>query len=197
MSRDKLRKTCDPPHTGRNLFLARGLLCVCDCEARAGRQGGELVDRIAARAPVGKLFLIKALGHTRVPFARYRPDHRAGIELATIDPYRAAEAAADLECRLDDGIARKARRDRLEIFSRRAIAYPPRWAGTVILNSLCRMIPWARRPCEAVRPAKCCRTRSATCSRQSRQSRRGAAERLAILAANRSAAIEFRCGAPR
>jgi hypothetical protein len=29
-----------------------------------------------------------------VPFAGYRPDHRAGVELGTIDAHRAAEAAA-------------------------------------------------------------------------------------------------------
>jgi hypothetical protein len=51
----------------------------------------------------------------RVPFAGYRPDHRAGVELGTIDAHRAAEAAADLERRLDDRVAREARRDRFEI----------------------------------------------------------------------------------
>jgi hypothetical protein len=39
-----------------------------------------------------------------VPFAEDRPDHRAGVELAAIDAQRAAEAAADLERRLDDGV---------------------------------------------------------------------------------------------
>src|SRR5438132_9348547 len=43
------------------------------------------------------------------------PDHGAGVELATIDAHRAAEAAADPERRLDDGVAREARRDRFEI----------------------------------------------------------------------------------
>jgi hypothetical protein len=47
--------------------------------------------------PVRKLVFVEALGHARVPFAAYRPDHRAGVELATIDAHRAAEAAADLE----------------------------------------------------------------------------------------------------
>jgi hypothetical protein len=36
-----------------------------------------------------------------MPFPGYRPDHRAGIELATIDAHRAAEAVTDLERRLD------------------------------------------------------------------------------------------------
>jgi hypothetical protein len=31
-----------------------------------------------------------------VPFAERRPDHHAGVELATIDAHRAPEAAADL-----------------------------------------------------------------------------------------------------
>ena len=55
---------------------------------------------------------------------RYGPDHCAGLELATIDAHRAAEAAADLERRLDDGVAREARRDRFEIrdFAGRAAA---------------------------------------------------------------------------
>ena len=30
-------------------------------------------------------FFVEALGHARVPFLGYRPDHRAGVELATID----------------------------------------------------------------------------------------------------------------
>jgi hypothetical protein len=54
------------------------------------------IDRIAARAPVRKLLFVEALGHARVPFAGYRPDHRAGVELAAIDAHRAAEAVADL-----------------------------------------------------------------------------------------------------
>src|SRR6202030_163968 len=67
----------------------------------------------------------------RVPFARCRPDQRTGVELATIDAHRAAEAAADLERRLDDGVARQARRDRFEIgdFAGRGAAghsVPPR-----------------------------------------------------------------------
>jgi hypothetical protein len=74
-----------------------------DREARADCQCGELIDRIAARAPVRKLPFVKALGHTRVPFAGHRPDHRARVELAAIGAHRAAEAAADLERRLDEG----------------------------------------------------------------------------------------------
>jgi len=106
-------------------------LSVGDREARADRKCGKLIDRIAAGAPVRKLLFIEALGHTRVPFAGYRPDHRAGVELATIDAHRAAETAADLERRLDDGVARQARRDWFEIgdFAQRAAAgqsVPPR-----------------------------------------------------------------------
>ena len=74
-------------------------LCVGDREAGADRQCGELIDRVAAGAPVGKLLVVEALRHARVPFAGYRPDHRAGVELAAIDAHRAAEAAADLERR--------------------------------------------------------------------------------------------------
>src|SRR6266446_1076510 len=66
-----------------------------------------------------------------MPFAGYRPDHRGGVEFAAVDAHRAAEAAADLERRLDDGIARQARRDRFEIrdFAGRAAvghSVPPR-----------------------------------------------------------------------
>ena len=71
-------------------------------QPRADSQCSEPTDRIAARAPVRELPFVEALGHARVPFAGLRPDHRAGIELAIIDPHRAAEAAADLERRLDD-----------------------------------------------------------------------------------------------
>jgi hypothetical protein len=88
---------------------------VGDRKARADGERGELIDRIAPRAPIRQLLLVELLGHTRLPFARYRPDHRARVELATIDAHRAAEAAADIERRLDDGVARQARRDRLEI----------------------------------------------------------------------------------
>src|SRR3984893_14560641 len=106
-------------------------LCVGDREACADCQCGERIDPIAASAPVRKLLFVEALGHTRVPFAGYWPDHRAGVELATIDAHRAAEAAADLERRLDDGVPRQARRDRFEIgdFAGRAAAghsVPPR-----------------------------------------------------------------------
>ena len=44
-------------------------LCVGDREARADSQCGELIDRIAASAPVRKLLFVEALGHTRLPFA--------------------------------------------------------------------------------------------------------------------------------
>jgi hypothetical protein len=53
-------------------------------------------------------------GHARLPFAGDRPDHRAGIELAAIDAHRAAEAAADLERRFYDGVARQVRRSPME-----------------------------------------------------------------------------------
>ena len=86
-------------------------LRVGDREARADCQYGELIDRIAASAPVCKFLFVEALGHMWVPLAGYRPDHRAGIELSAIDAHRAAEAAADLERRLDDGVAREARQE--------------------------------------------------------------------------------------
>jgi hypothetical protein len=81
-----------------------GPLSVGDREARADGKGGELIDRIAAGAPVRKLFFVELLGHARVPLAGHRPDHRAGVEFAAIDAHRAAEAAPDLERRLDDGL---------------------------------------------------------------------------------------------
>jgi hypothetical protein len=87
----------------------------CLGKARADCQCGELIDRIAPSAPVRKLLFIELLGHARVPFSGYWPDHCAGVKLTTIDAHRAAEAAADLEGRLDDGVAREARQDRLEI----------------------------------------------------------------------------------
>jgi hypothetical protein len=90
-------------------------LSVGDRQARANCQCGELIDRIAAGAPVRKILFIELLRHTRLPFAGYRPDHRGRIELTTIDAHRAAEAAADFERGLDDGVAGEVRRDRLEI----------------------------------------------------------------------------------
>ena len=86
--------------------------CVRDREARADGQGRELIDRVAAGAPVRQLLLVEALGHARVPFAGFRPDHRAEIELAAVDAHRTAETATALERRLDDGVARQARQDR-------------------------------------------------------------------------------------
>ena len=43
-------------------------LCVGDRDARADCQCGGLIGGIAASAPVRKLLLVEALGHTRVPF---------------------------------------------------------------------------------------------------------------------------------
>jgi hypothetical protein len=57
----------------------------------------DLIDRVAAGPPIRKFAFIEALGHVRLPFAGFRPDHGAGVELAAIDPHRAAEAVADLE----------------------------------------------------------------------------------------------------
>ena len=92
----------------------------------SGRRAGR--SRRGRRAPAPPRRGARAF---RVPFAGGRPEHRAGIELAAIDAYRAAEAAADLERRLDDGVARQARRHRFEIgeFAGRAAAGysgPPR-----------------------------------------------------------------------
>ena len=41
---------------------------------RADRQGRELIDRVAAGAPVRELFFVKALWHARMPFAGLLPD---------------------------------------------------------------------------------------------------------------------------
>jgi hypothetical protein len=62
--------------THQQLYLLS--LCVGDREARADGQRGELIDRIAAGAPVRKLLVIEALGYVRAPFAGDRLDHRAG-----------------------------------------------------------------------------------------------------------------------
>src|SRR5262249_10694066 len=91
------------------------LLCCRDREASADRQRRELIDRIAARTPVRKLLHIEALGHPWIPFFGNRTDHRTRIDLATIDAHRAAEAAANFEGRLDDGVAGEVRRGRFEI----------------------------------------------------------------------------------
>ena len=82
----------------------------------ACRWSGRRADR-PPRGPraVGKLFLVELRGHMRLPFAGHRPGSPRRVKLAAIDPHRATEAAADLECRLDDGVACQARRDRLEI----------------------------------------------------------------------------------
>ena len=48
---------------------------VGDREARADGQGRQLIDGVAAGAPVRQLLLVEPLGHARVPFAGVRPDH--------------------------------------------------------------------------------------------------------------------------
>src|ERR1700680_449686 len=117
--------------------------CVRDREARADGQARELIDRVAAGAPVRQLLVVEALGHARLPFAGYRPYHRAGIELAAIDAHRAAEAAADLERGFNDRITRQARRHRFEIgdFAGRGAAghsVPPRsvrWVRKILTSN--------------------------------------------------------------
>jgi hypothetical protein len=66
-------------------------LCLADCDPCADGRRGEPIDRIAAGAPVRELLFVEALGHARVPTAGHRPDHRAGVDLATFDAHRAAE----------------------------------------------------------------------------------------------------------
>jgi len=63
---------------------------------RARGECGELIDRVAAGAPVRKLLLVETVGHMRMPFTAYRLDHNAGIQFPAIDAHRAAEAAAEL-----------------------------------------------------------------------------------------------------
>src|SRR5215469_15805012 len=121
------------------LIFQNTTLCVSDREARADRQRGELINCITAGEPVRKLVFVEAFGHARVPFAGGRADHRAGVELATIDTHRAAEVTADVESRLDDGVAGETWRHRFEIgdFSGQAAAghtVPPRWSSVAILN---------------------------------------------------------------
>jgi hypothetical protein len=57
---------------------------------------GELIDRLAAGTPVGKLLFVKALGQIWMPFTGNRPDHGARIERAAIDPHRCAAVAASI-----------------------------------------------------------------------------------------------------
>src|SRR5690242_2221607 len=101
------------PGSPRRFSLCR--LSLRHGEAGADRQRGELIDRVAAGAPVRELLFVEALGHPRMPFAGVRADHRAGVELPAIDAHGAAEAAADLEGGFDHGVAGEARRDRLEV----------------------------------------------------------------------------------
>jgi hypothetical protein len=72
---------------------AKFRLSIGDGEARADRQGGELIDRVAAGALVGEFLFVETLGHVGMPFSSLGPDDRAGVDLAAIDPHRALEAA--------------------------------------------------------------------------------------------------------
>ena len=47
-------------------------LSIGDREASADGQRGELIDRVAAGEPVGKLLFVEGLGILRVPFAGHR-----------------------------------------------------------------------------------------------------------------------------
>jgi hypothetical protein len=60
------RAVTAPAHAACRFLLG---LSVGNREARPDRQGGELIDRIAASAPVRKLLFVEALGHARVPFS--------------------------------------------------------------------------------------------------------------------------------
>ncbi len=80
-------------------FFSLTALPVGDRRARADGQGGELMLLFLEMAP--------AWG---AAVARYRPITASGVELAAIDAHCAAEAAADLERRLNDGVAGAARR---------------------------------------------------------------------------------------
>jgi hypothetical protein len=53
-------------------FLFSAPLSIGNREPGADGQGGELIDRVAAGAPVRKLLFVEALGHARVPFAGFR-----------------------------------------------------------------------------------------------------------------------------
>jgi hypothetical protein len=64
-----LRRPHAPPYSSA-LMLGS---CVGDCEARADCQRGELIDRIAAGAPVRQLLFGELLRHARGPFAGHRP----------------------------------------------------------------------------------------------------------------------------
>jgi hypothetical protein len=48
-------------------------------EAMPDRQGDQLIDGVAAGAPVRQLLLVEPLWHPRVPFTELRADHHAGI----------------------------------------------------------------------------------------------------------------------
>jgi hypothetical protein len=100
--RAQLRRLLDQPDAG-DVLMVTGL-------DRLARSTRDLLNTLATitGAPVRKLRFVEALGQTRVPFAGHRPDHRTGVELATIDAHRAAEAAADLD--VDSMMMLRARR---------------------------------------------------------------------------------------
>jgi hypothetical protein len=52
----------NPASTGRHRIALGSGFCVGDRQARADCQCGELIDRIAASAPIGKLLFVEALG---------------------------------------------------------------------------------------------------------------------------------------
>jgi len=51
---------------------------VGDRQGHADCERGELINRVPAGAPVRQFLFVELLGHARVPFARYWPDHPRG-----------------------------------------------------------------------------------------------------------------------
>ena len=82
-----------------------------------------------------------ARDHPGIPGDFSRNPH-AGVELAAIDAQRAAEAAADLECRLDDGVGGERRRQNRKGLSWRSLlaGHIALWNGPLLdsINRLAR-----------------------------------------------------------
>jgi len=89
-------------HRRRQKWYKRLGLGVRNRETRPDRQRRKLVNRVATRTPSASSSSSRRSGILGCHFAGVGPDDDARVEPTTVDAHRAPEAAADLECRLED-----------------------------------------------------------------------------------------------
>jgi hypothetical protein len=119
------RAACGEKFDGRRMSSKKVMMLAEIYNSRFERGGYHQIRPVAGLPPSApgqkalRVLVVEALGRAPVPTAGCQPDHRAGVELAMFDAHCAAEAAAEVERRLDDGGGREVLRDRFEIVTSR------------------------------------------------------------------------------